>query len=257
MTDEVNMRQRLQHVAAYRELCRSVRKSGRENSFFALLMAGIAYFLHSNGMAGQQLLLFYGILIGGELLVGLFKWAVPSAEGVLLDGLVLLSFAGFNAWLQYERFQNGFGLSPILVFFSLYLLLGAFNRFKNYGDLRRLFAERPAPEHVAWFDDLVREIQLADPLTDELVLDLPTRPHWKAKLLGGTAFFVAAHGNAVWVVGSDEFLLRREKTDRNTGSRRAMLSIQGEGYPEFELGDVSWANYQKWKASQATPQPLA
>jgi hypothetical protein len=108
---------------------------------------------------------------------------------------------------------------------------------------------------MTWFDDLVREIQVADPHTDDLVLDLPTRPHWKAKLLGATVFFVATDGNAVWVAGPDDFTLRRERTDRGDGSRKALLSIHGENYPEFELGDVSWANYTKWMATLAPTSP--
>jgi hypothetical protein len=147
-------------------------------------------------------------------------------------------------------------MSPVIIFLSLFMLFGALNRFKSYGDLRRLFAERPDPEHIAWFDDLVREIQTSDPHTDQLALDLPTRPHWRAKLLGSTVFFVANSGNTVWIAGPDEFTLRREKTDRGHGRRKALLNIHGEAYPEFELEDVSWANYTKWMATQQPGAPV-
>jgi hypothetical protein len=256
MTDEAVMRLRLQTVAAYRELCRTVQRSGRENVVFAFLMMGFAYFLHSRGMAPPLILILYGILIGGELLIGLFKWAVPSAEGILFDGVVLLVFAAFNFGIAYLRFQNGNAVSPVIVFLGLFMLFGAFGRFRAYMNLRQLFAERPSAEHLAWFDELVREIQTADPQTDELVLDLPTRPHWKAKLLGGTAFFVATGGNAAWVAGPDDFSLVREKTDHGTGRRKALLRIHGEAYPEFDLADASWGNYLRWRAALA-PAPAA
>jgi hypothetical protein len=255
MSDEANMRLRLQQVAAYRELCRSVQRSGRENVVFALIMLGFAYFIYSAG-GNPDVAVLFGVLAVGELLVGLFKWTVPSAEGLLLDALVLLTFAALNGWLAYNQFQQRGQPSPIAIFFGLYMLLGAFNRFKAYGDLRRMFAERPDPEHMAWFDDLVREIQASDPVTDQLALDLPTRPHWRAKLLGGTAFFVAATGHTVWIAGADDFTLRREKTDRGTGSRKALLSIHGERYPEFELSDASWENYAKWMATQRPSAPV-
>lgn len=256
MSDEATMRSRLQTVAAYRELGRSVRLSGRENVAYALLMLGLAYFVHSGGGAQNEgIALLYAALGFGELLVGLFKWVVASAEGFLLDALVLVAFAGLNFWLASGRAQ-GVGLpTTVLVFFGLYMLFGALNRVRGYGELRRLFAERPDPEHVAWFDDLVREIQTSDPHTDEFALDLPTRPHWKAKLLGGTAFFVAADGNGVWVAGPGDFTIRREKADRGHGSRKALLNIHGEKYPEFDLGDQSWNNYTKWLASQAPIPP--
>jgi hypothetical protein len=250
MSDEFTMRLRLQQVAAYRELRRSVQRSGRENVVFALVMLGIAYFLYSNGGGGMAVL--FGVLAVGELCVGIFKWLVPTAEGLVLDALVLLTFAALNGWIAYNQIQRGGQPSPITIFFGLFMLYSAVNKFKAYGELRRLFAEKPDPEHIAWFDDLVREIQAADPVSDRLVLDLPTKPHWKAKLLGTTAFFVTATGNTVWIAGAEEFVLRREKADRGTGFRKALLSIHGEGFPEFDLDDASWDNYARWAA--ALPQ---
>lgn len=250
MNDEVTMRARLQNVAAYRELRRSVQRSGRENVVFALVMLGLAYFMYSGGGPNaQNFAILYAILAAGELFVGLIKWLLPAAECLILDGLVLLVFAAFNLGIAYLNWQNGRVPSPVGVFLGLYMLYAAFNRFKHYGQLRRLFAERPAREHIAWFDDLVYEIQGSDPHSDQSALDLPTDPHWKAKLLGDIAFFVSASGNAVWVVGPDEFTLKREKNDRGKGYRKALLSIHGEGYPEFDIDDVSWANYQRWMAA--------
>ena len=253
MSEEFIMRMRLQHVAAYRELCRAVQMGGRQNVIFALVMLGIAYYFHTLG-AFWLITLLYAALAAGELLVGLFKWFVPSAEGVLLDALVMLVFAGWNIGWQAVAAVGGGQPNAVIVFLGLYMLFGAVGRFKNYRDLRRLFADRPSADHIAWFDDLVREIQASDPHTDPLALDLPTRPRWRAKLLGGTAFFVADNGNRVWIAGADEFSLRREKSDRGHGRRKALLNIHGEGYPEFDLEDVNWANYTTWMATQVEPQ---
>ncbi len=252
MSDEVTMRFRLQQVAAYRELCRSVARSGRENIVFALIMLGLAYYTfrpNAAGVAAVVFMLYVGLALA-ELAVGLFKMFMPTAEGILLDALILLLFAGWNLGWQALAMVAGVPPSAILIVLGLYMLGLSFGRFKNYGQLRRLFAERPDRQHIAWFDDLVYEIRASDPASDKLALDLPTRPHWKAKLLGGTAFFVATTGHTVWIAGADDFTLRREKTDRGTGYRKALLSIHGEGYPEFDLGDASWENYTKWVASQ-------
>lgn len=251
MGDDVGMRARLQQVAAYRDLCSGVRRSGRENVVFACIMMFLAYLALDNlgARGGVLTLVLYGILIGGELLVGFVKWVLPSAECVILDGLVLLVFGAFNLGFEYLRFQAGQPTSPIILFLGGYMVLGAFGRFRAYGQLRALFAERPTAEHMAWFDDLVQEVRASDPNGDELTLDLPTTPHWKVKLLGTTAFFVAMRGTAIWVAGPDEFELLREKADRGTGRRKAMLSVHGMPYPEFEITDATWANYLKWRAA--------
>jgi hypothetical protein len=252
MADDSEMRFRLQQVAAYRDLCRRVRRSGRENIVFAAIMLFLAYFLWK-GAAIPLLLSLYVILAVGELLVGVFKWVAPSAEGVLFDAIVLLVFAAFNFGVQYLRFQQGFGFNPIILFLGVYMLMLAVGRFKDYRVLRLLFAERPSAEHMAWFDELVREIKAADPEADEQAIDLPTRPHWKAKLLGTLAFFVAARSDDVVVVGPDDFELRRERVDRGTGRRKAVLRLHDLPYPEFEITDATWANYQRWRAAHPLP----
>jgi hypothetical protein len=252
MTDDFEMRMRLQQVAAYRDLCRRVRRSGRGNIFFASIMLFLAYVVFRGG-AAPLLLSIYVILAAGELFVGLFKWLAPSAEGVLLDGLVLIVFAAYNFGMEYLRFQRGIGPNLVVIFLSLYMLSGAMGSFKSYRVLRLLFSERPTAEHLAWFDDLVREIKTADPQTDELALDLPTKPHWKAKLLGAMAVFAAARGDSILIMGADDFEVRREPVDHGTGRRKAMIRIFDQTYPGFEITDASWANYQNWRAAHPLP----
>src|SRR5262249_39816744 len=190
----------------------------------------------------------------GELMGGLFKLLKPSAECIFLDGVVLLVFAVYNFGIMYLRLQVGAGLDPVIIFLGLFMILGAFGRFKAYGQLRRLFAERPSAEHMAWFDDLVREIKASDPQADELALDLPTDPHWKAKLLGTTVFFVTLKGSTVLVSGPYDFELLREKLDNGTARRKALLRVHDVPSPEFEITDATWTNYQKWRAAYPLPQ---
>jgi hypothetical protein len=253
MSEETLMRLRLQTVAAYRQLCRSVQRSGRENVFFALVMLGLAYYTfqpNAAGIAAVVFLLYAGLALA-EFAAGLFKVLAPRAEGVLLDSFILLLFAGWNLGWQGLALWAGLAPNGVILVLGLYMLFGSFGRFRSYLTLRRLFAERPDPEHLAWFDELVHEIRTADPHTDDLVLDLPSRPRLKAKLLGATAFFVTTDGNAVLVAGPDDFTLRRDRVERAGGRRRARFSIHGAAYPEFDLDDASWSNYTKWLATQA------
>ena len=254
MADDTEMRFRLQQVAAYRELCRQIRVSGRGNIFFALLMLFLAY---SNWKLGQAdwMLILYAALALAELGAGLLKWAFPSAEGVLIDALILLLFAVFNLGIAGLQVQQGRNPSLIAVFLSLFLLSGAVSRFRSYSGLRRLFAERPSRDQIAWFDELVYEIRTADPETDDQALDLPTKPHWKAKLLGSTAFFVARRGDAVVVAGPFDFDLTPDGRDRRTGLTRVLLHIHGQTYPEFGIDDASWDNYRKWLAANHGTRP--
>jgi hypothetical protein len=248
MVNDSEMRLQLQRVVAYRDLCRLVRRSGRENVVFALVFLIFGYFVLLP--AGQNLfLILVGVLISCEILAGLFKWFFPSAEGFVFDSIVLLMFAFYNLGMNFLMFQAGQPISRFGVLFGFFMLSGAINRFKYYLRIRKLFAERPTADHIAWFDELIHEIRTADPHTDQLVLDLPTSPHWKAKLLGTTAFFIALRQDDVLIVGPNEFELLREKKDRGTDTRRALLRINDRNFPEFDIENVTWENYQKWRAA--------
>ncbi len=257
MSDDTSMRFQLQRVAFYRELCRGVRRSGRHNVLLAFLMLFIAYstFKMQRGGMEQLFALVYIALALGELAVGLFKLFFPSAEGVLLDGIVLMLFAGFVIARQGVVMMNGNQPMVIMVFLGLYMLWGSFGRFRDYRSLRQLFADqRPTAEQIAWFDDLAREIRQGDPEIDDQALDLPTKPHWKAKLLGTTAFFVGTKTEAVLIAGPEDFWIEPAGKNRRDGSLRVVLTIHGTDFPEFEIDAASWDNYRKWAAAHE-PQP--
>ncbi len=251
MTDDFLMRFRLQQVLAYRELCRHIRSSGRSNVLFAILFFAFAYYAFRPNAAGFAaiVVLVYGGLALAEIGVGLFKWLFPSAEGILFDALLLLLFAGLNIGVQGVAFALGVKPDTIGLVLGVILLLSAFRRFKNYMDLRKAFAERPTAEQIRWFDDLIYEIRHADPATDDQALDLPTRPHWKAKLLGTTAFFAATSGNDVLVAGPWDFGLAPDERSEGHSHVRVHLHIHDRAYKPFDIDDASWANYRKWMAS--------
>lgn len=255
MTDDLIMRFRLQQVAAYRDLCGSIRRSGRQNVGFAMLMLFLAYYSFQPGAGGigQFVFILYAGLALAEFAVGLFKWVHPSAEGVLLDALILLLFAAWNLGWQGIAIMAGGPSNIFIALLGLYMLWGTAGRFRAYLQIRRLFADRPTRDQIAWFDELAYEIRTADPSTDNQALDLPTRPHWKAKLLGNIAFFVQTRGDAVVITGPGDFEIVRERIDHGTGHRKARFRMYEQSYPEFQIEDASWDNYRKWMAVYLPP----
>ncbi|MDW8243974.1 MAG: hypothetical protein RMJ88_12250 [Thermogemmata sp.] len=145
---------RLSHMLAYRELCRAVQRSGRENFFFAALMAFFAHLSWQNGGANNFFLLVYGVFIIGELGIALYKWLWPSAEGVLGDALVMLAFALLNGLLAYVQFQAGLGPNPILAFLTGLSLLATWRHWQAYRHLRQLFSIRPTRQQLRWLRGL-------------------------------------------------------------------------------------------------------
>jgi hypothetical protein len=251
--DVEEMRDTFHRVSAYREVCNAVRASAGHtlfNGVFFLGLTGLFYYL-----AGPQpIFLVYGAIGVGEILVGLWKKVKPSAEGVLADGLLQFGFAASIGVREFLRFQDGRAPSTISVIIALWCLFDAVRTFQHYAALRRAFTERPTSEHIAYVEDLVREIRQSDPETDPTALDLPTYPHLKAKLLGDLAIFVDARGGAAFAVARRAVEIEREES----GSGRlpvALLRIEGEDYPEFGLTPANWRNYAQWKTEGGDPPP--
>lgn len=257
MTDDAAMRFELQRVAAYRELCAEVRRGGRHNAVFAAFMLALAVWAATVAKRVDLTVVIFGLLAAAELLIGLYKWLAPSAEGVLLDGLVLLGFGGWNLVRNALHMQGGGQMDRVSLFLGLLLVWGAVGRFRAYAQLRKLFADRPTRDQLAWFDDLAAEIRRADPDTDKTALDLPTRPRWKAKLLGGTAFVVAAKGNGAIIAGPfDIDLIPAAKPGRH--GPMVVLRLYHHEFPAFEIDPASLDNFTTWAAAaRRLPSPDA
>lgn len=249
MTDDAVMRQELQRVAAYRELCATVRRGGRHNAVFAALMLFVALSVIQQA-GGVVTGYIFGALALAELLIGLWKWLAPSAEGILLDGVVLLAFGGWNIVRNVLGWQAGGGGQgqTFSLMIGLFLIWGAVGRFRAYGQLRKLFAERPTRDQLAWFDDLAAEIRRSDPDCDPTALDLPSRPAWKAKLLGSTAFLVATKGSSAVVAGPWEIDIVPQGRPGRRGDRVVMV-LYGQVTPAFEIDAASLDNFRAWAAA--------
>lgn len=248
MTDDDVLRLRLQRMAAYRQVRAAVRAGATHTLVNAALMLGLAYFFYSQFGFHPILVIQAGFGLA-ELAVGLWKKARPSAECVLMDGLVAAGFALSSLGRQALAWQGVIpgGVHPIGLFIGVWLLLDAIRAFRTYGELRRAFPERPTADQLAWFDDLVYEVRAADPAADPSALDLPTDPPWKGKLLGDTAFLAAARGEEVLVAGPESIDLDVGPEGRG-GRRRAALRVYGHEFPEFVIDPASAANYERWRA---------
>lgn len=253
--DADEMKETFHRVAAYRAVCQAVRAGASHTFVSGLLFLFVTYLVYSVAGPHPFFYIFLGIALS-ELAVGVWKRVRPSAECVLLDGLLELSFGGAVLVRQYMAWQGmiAWPVSPMSLLIGAWSLVNAYQAFNNYRHLRRMFAERPTADHLAYVDDLVAEIRGADPEADPRALDLPTYPHLKAKLLGDLAVFVHGRTGAVTAAARDEVEIDRE--ERGGGRLpTAYLRIDGEDYPEFGLSAANWRNYARWKTEGGDPPP--
>lgn len=255
--DPAETRHVLRQVAEYRRLRDAVRKKAMGSILSGALMLAIWYFLDGQFNRWTAFSIIYLSLALLEVCVGLLNRLWPSAEGLLLDGLVLLTFAASSLVRQYLAWQM-FGnraVNPALLLFGGLWAYQGLQTVRGYFRLRASLPARPTREHLRWFDDLVRDLRHADPRDDASALAVPTDPFLTGKLLGDNAFFLDPHGHVLIAAREDVSLERVESGDPERPPR-GYLSVDGAEYPPFKLSEANWNNYVAWKR-EGGEDPLA
>ena len=244
--DVETMKDTMDRVAAYRAICAGVRSSANGTLINAALWLGLSYFMFRLVGFFYALHIVLGVC---ELLIGLVKKFRPALICVLLDGILLTIFGGLSAYRQYTFFQAVGRIEPIWAFFTAIWIFQGLAQVRNYFRLRALLGQLPSGSQLRYVDDLVAEIRNGDPGTDPTILELPTSPPMKAKLLGAVAFFVDLHSNAVTVAARDEVEIER-KPARTVGKPDvAYVTVDRQEYPGCTLSEADWANYARWKGA--------
>lgn len=250
----------LRRVAAYREVCERVRKGSTGSLIFGAIMLAFWWFLLPDKIKYDWFGIVYLSLACLEFGSGLLNRLFPSAEGVLLAAVVLMSFGGWNIAREVLIWQKLIalpgGVSPIFLVLGVMWLVQGFRQAQGYLQLRREFADRPTGAQIRWFNDLLREIKFSDPKVDAQAVFFDTQPSLTGKLLGDTAFFVEKGDETIIVSRRD---VRLEREDMGEGRpARGYLTIGGADFRPFPLGTKTWDNYVAWKreGGEEPPPPV-
>ena len=256
--DPDEVRHILRRVAAYRAVCERVRRGSTGSLIFGAIMLAIWYFA-----LGKLQFEWFGIvyltLACLEFGSGLLNRFFPTAEGVLLAAIVLMSFGGWNVAryvLVWQNLMPQAGGNVIFAVLGVMWLIQGFRQAQGYLQLRREFADRPTGAQIRWFNDLLREIKFSDPKVDAQAVFFDTQPPLTGKLLGDTAFFVEKGDEAI-IVSRRQVNLEREDMGDDRPAR-GYLSIGGMDFPTFPLGTKTWDNYVAWKreGGEEPPPPI-
>lgn len=249
----------MRKVAAYRKVCDHVRRRGSGALVFGFIMLGLWYFayVHMNGGKpdwGLFSLIHLGLAVL-EIGVGLLKRFFPTAEGVLLDGIVLVGFAASNGIRAFLLWQVTKRVDWVLVVFAAFWLFQGMNVLRSYAQLIRGLPSRPTREQLRWFNGLLADLRDADPKADQRAMAIPTDPFLTGLLLGDNAFFLDPADNVIITARRDVILEAEDSPDPDRPPR-GYLTIDGADYPPFKLSRANWENYVAWKR-EGGEDPLA
>jgi hypothetical protein len=246
----------LRNVGAYRQLRRHVRQKANWSLVFGAIMFAVWWmaFGQRGGKFNDPFSLIYLGLAVIEFGSGVVNKLFPSAEGVLIDGLVLFGFGAANLTRAALIYLNNKGqIDYFYVVLGAYWVFSGFTVIRSYAGLRRAFAIRPTAEHIRWFEGLMRDVRTADPEGDSTALDLPTRPAVRGKLLGDTGFFLQAGSDELIIAGRDEVEIERVPPKSPDQDPVGYLVVHGHDFGGFPLDPDNWRNYAAWKGLGGPP----
>lgn len=248
----------LDRITAYRGVCQAVKNSATSSLVFGVIMLGLWYMGYGQRGDYGIFSIIYLMLGLMELGVGLINRLFPSAEGVLLDGLVLIGFGIanlFRAYLIWKVMPNAGAPLVIPALFGAYWIWTGGSHIQSYAALRRAFNPRPTAEHMRWYSELLSDIRRANPQDDPNALDLPTQPPMRALLLGSSAFIVEAGTQDIALFDCSDVLITPMDQDPNTGRRLAKLTLADVSFAPFLIDADNWRNYSEWKRANGQAVP--
>lgn len=252
--DPRDVRALLRNVGAYRQLRQHVRQRASWGLGFGAFMLAFWYFILPNNDKFGPFGLSYLGLAALEFTVALWNKVRPSAEGVLFDGLVTLTFGVANLGRVAMLWQQNAGNpSPVSLVFGIICLASGLSTVRSYAQLRRAFSVRPTAEQLRWFDGLIRDVRAADPEADPTALDLPTRPPVRGKMLGDSVFFLQAGSDELMIAGREDVEIERAPAKSPGREPVGYLIIHGQDFGGFPLDPDNWRNYAAWKGHGGEP----
>lgn len=236
----------LRQVAAYRRVCEQVRRKGTGSLVFGCVMLGVWWFLDGQRNNWDIFSLLYLGIAVLEIGVGFLNRFFPTAEGILLDGVVLLAFAASNGVRAFIFWQLTKRVDWVYVVFGVFWTLQAVNILRTYAQIVKGMPARPTRAQLRWFDGLLADLRAADPKADPRAMAIPTDPYLTGLLLGDTAFFLDQSGE-VLIVARERVTLEAEDSPHPDRPPQGYLTIEGVDFPPFKLSRANWENYVAWK----------
>jgi hypothetical protein len=240
---------RLQQIATYRCVCKRLRHRGK-NSMFLGGVCLWATWMTFQGLPADYI--FLGIWVA-EILLGFWIYTRPSAEGVIIEGLLSLLFGAGVVGRQVLILANNGDPSWFWGGLGVLIIWGGIRHIRSYPAVKVVFEEKPTPDQIEWLEDLVKEIRRADASTDPDAVTFATIPQWKAKLLGDTAILVDRSDQNILV--TSRFAVEWVTTGRSLLGK----SVQGK----LHVGGSVWngamdphslANFRVWKGVDPAPE---
>ena len=234
---------RMQQMADYRTTCRFLVRSGKQGIAFGcmFLFLGVVNLLVDPLLAGLNFGL--GAL---ELLIGLRNRFSPSASGVILDGIMLILLGIWNLSSQAVAIAQGFDPAWFNVAFGAIVIVVGIQRIRRYPRVKAAFDDPPTEEQIAWFDDVVKEVQEAKPGEGDVV-DFRAGFQWKGKRFGDTLIFVDKLDTENLIVDRRDM----EWTDKGKalfgGRRLARLRIGERTFGLAEIAPEMLALLESWR----------
>jgi hypothetical protein len=243
----------LQKVAEYRRAKRILRAAGIGGIIFGLLALVIGVpLLEQNPI--NLILVLLGLVLLGE---GIWNVALPTAEGVIVDGIALILVGLWNIFVSVLNVAAGATEGAHWGVVALFQIGYGIYRFTMYGRFYQAFQERPPAEDVKRLDDIVAKVMRSTYKNSADIINFQTRSFfkqqtWKGQLTGAAALFVDQLGHDVLIAPQDDVEFVKQGKVLIGRTLKVTFRIKDQTFNGL-ISPESFARYEQWKQGEEEP----
>lgn len=247
----------LRQAAEYRRAVKILRGAG-----WGAIIFGVLALVIGVPAAVTHPINFVLVLFGlGLLAEGLWNLLLPTAEGILVDGILLLICALWNLFITILSVAAH---DPPSVFWAVlggFQIAWAVSRFVSYGRFRNALAEKPDAETLERLEDIVKDIKQTKSVDDNEIVGFRSRSalkqqDWKGRLGDDAAIFVDKLGYDILVAYKEDVTITVKGKTLLASTLNASIKV-GKQRMEATISPESFARYTDWKQAEVPTVELA
>jgi hypothetical protein len=250
--EQTNLASKLQKVADYRTVRKSLKKSG----MWSILFGAIAV------VWGLWPPVDFILTALGTVLIstGIWNIVAPRPTGIILDGITLLLVGAYNLLGSILAMINGEGASPRWAVLGLFQLVWGVQRIASFKRFAHAFAEKPPDSELEQIEQTVDAIRKTK--TKESADTVQIRVNgvhttiWMARFSGNEAVFVESGGGDVLVGSKDTVTIENRGKVMIGNAVKTKITINGMTL-EGTMSPDAYRLYEQWKTGVVIPKAYA
>lgn len=235
----------LRALSEYVAIFNGLKASAVGSIIFGLVAIGMGVGLAKENPL-NAILAVLGVLL---LFEGFWLLAMPSAGGLILDGIALLGLGAWNILITIANMAaSGGGGTPVFGVIGIFQIVLGVKSFIKFSSVSKISTEAPSKDKIKEFNRFVASIQKSKSTGENDIVEFTAGCPWKGRLMQKHGIFLKGGGQAVIFADRNEIEISEQGKKMFGKSLKASFEICGTQY-KGSISPEMLKKFQDWKIS--------